>query len=141
MSFFALNWNCIFFRSSGIRIFMALFLFMFYTITMSYRGSLKSVLTVTLVPKPVDNVKDLAVKIQEEVRSSIDKDLNCWVLSFTFRICWLEAFQILSRKLLSKVKIQTWWKLRKDSLPIMILELLFKMLQMVKLLWVKVGDF
>ena len=46
---------------------MALFLFMFYTITMSYRGSLNSVLTVTLYPKPIDTVKDLSTKIEKDV--------------------------------------------------------------------------
>ena len=48
---------------------MALFLFMFYTITMSYRGSLSSVLTVTLIPQPVETIKDLAVKMEKEVCS------------------------------------------------------------------------
>ena len=46
---------------------MALFLFMFYTITMSYRGSLSSILTVTLIPQPVETIKDLAIKMENEV--------------------------------------------------------------------------
>ena len=46
---------------------MALFLFMFYTITMSYRGSLSSILTVTLIPQPVETIKDLAIKMEKEV--------------------------------------------------------------------------
>ena len=46
---------------------MALFLFMLYTITMSYRGSLSSILTVTLIPQPVETIKDLAIKMENEV--------------------------------------------------------------------------
>ena len=46
---------------------MAFFLFMLYTITMSYRGSLSSVLTVTLIPQPVETIKDLAIKMEKEV--------------------------------------------------------------------------
>ena len=39
---------------------MALYLFMFYTITISYRGSLNSVLTVTFFPQPIDTLEELA---------------------------------------------------------------------------------
>ena len=39
---------------------MALYMFMFYTITMSYRGSLNSVLTVTFFPQPIDTIEELA---------------------------------------------------------------------------------
>lgn len=59
---------------------MALFLFMFYTITMSYRGSLSSVLTVTLVPQPIESVKELALKVQEEVRMTSQTFLNIFDL-------------------------------------------------------------
>ena len=33
---------------------------MFYTITISYRGSLNSVLTVTFFPQPIDTLEELA---------------------------------------------------------------------------------
>ena len=39
---------------------MALFMFMFYTCTVSYRGSLNSVLTVTFFPQPIDTLEELA---------------------------------------------------------------------------------
>ena len=39
---------------------MALFMFMFYTCTVSYRGSLNSVLTVTFFPQPIDTLGELA---------------------------------------------------------------------------------
>ena len=68
VKFFFSSLTFFFCRFNGLRVFMALFLFMFYTITMSYRGSLKSVLTVTLLPKPIESIKELALKVQEEVK-------------------------------------------------------------------------
>jgi hypothetical protein len=42
---------------------MFFFMFMFFTITMSYRGSLNAVLTVTYFPKPINTIAELATKV------------------------------------------------------------------------------
>ena len=76
-------------RFDGVRIFMALFLFMFYTITMAYRGSLKSALTVTLVPQPIDSVKELALEIQEKVSKVTSVYFSTsLILLFPEHVCW-----------------------------------------------------
>ena len=49
-----------FHRSSGMRIFMAIFFLWTYMISIGYRGILPSFLTVTVLPRPMDSLQELA---------------------------------------------------------------------------------
>ena len=45
---------------------MALFIFMLYTCTVSYRGALNSILTVTFFPQPIDTFEELAKMVKKD---------------------------------------------------------------------------
>ena len=58
---------------------MALYMFMFYTITMSYRGSLNSVLTVTFFPQPMDTIEELANTVSPVM--ILHNDFTCLIIT------------------------------------------------------------
>ena len=59
---------------------MALYMFMFYTITMSYRGSLNSVLTVTFFPQPIDTIEELANTVSPVI-IILHNDFTCLIIT------------------------------------------------------------
>ena len=51
------------FRSLPLRVFIGCLLLMVYTLTLSYKGSLNAVLTVTFFPKPMDTLQEIAFQV------------------------------------------------------------------------------
>ena len=62
-------------RSLSLRVFTGFLLLMVYTLTLSYKGSLNAVLTVTFFPKPMNTLQEIASQV---------------LISVTFRYfcCW-----------------------------------------------------
>ena len=50
-------------RSLPLRLFIGCLLLMVYTLTLSYKGSLNAVLTVTFFPKPMDTLQEIASQV------------------------------------------------------------------------------
>ena len=51
------------FRSLPLRVFIGCLLLMVYILTLSYKGSLNAVLTVTFFPKPMDTLQEIASQV------------------------------------------------------------------------------
>jgi hypothetical protein len=54
---------CHILRSLPLRLFIGCLLLMVYTLTLSYKGSLNAVLTVTFFPKPMDTLQEIASQV------------------------------------------------------------------------------
>ena len=130
-------------RSLPLRVFIGCLLLMVYTLTLSYKGSLNAVLTVTFFPKPMDTLQEIASQVIQLHLSRYFKS-NMFVpknINYHFRNCPLEVFLIHSKNQLKKVWSQMFKKLPRNILHIMISKLHYIMLQLTKLSWLKVNNF
>lgn len=57
------------FKGRSIRVFLVMFLFASFTLTVSYRGILTSFLTVSIPPYPIDTIDELAYQVDTPVAS------------------------------------------------------------------------
>ena len=55
--------NEILLRSYSMQLFFGLLLLMVYVVTLSYKGSVLSILTVPFVPKPMDTIEEIANQV------------------------------------------------------------------------------